>query len=242
MTRRLTLLILALSLIVAACGDDDTAATSLTTSAEVAGSITAQPNVISTPEYMAFRAQPVACGAEAPPPAIEMAFAEPNDLGLSGIVTAIVATSCGAITIELDADAAPATVNSFVFLAEQGYFDGSVSHRVVPGFVIQMGDPTATGRGGPGYLIPDELPEEGFVYTRGTVAMANAGTNTGGSQFFLVLGDAPLQPAFSVFGTVTSGLDVMDEIASIPTIARAAGLEPSSPLETVYIESVEIER
>ena len=172
-----------------------------------------------------------------------MAFSQPEDLGLSGVVTAVITTSCGDVVIELDADTAPETVNSFVFLAEQGYFNGTVSHRVVSGFMIQAGDPTATGRGGPGYSIPDELPTEtGFVYSRGTLAMANAGPNTGGSQFFLVLVDAPLPPSFSVFGMVTSGLDVMDRIAGVPTIARAAGQEPSSPLETVYIESVAIQR
>lgn len=235
------MILLTVALAAASCGDDDTAATSTTSFSAPKDAGTAQSDDISTPEYLAFRAQPVACGGEAPESATEMTFAAPDDLGLGGTFAAIITTSCGAITIELDADNAPNTVNSFIFLAEQGYFNGTVSHRIVPGFVIQIGDPTATGRGGPGYRIPDELPEEGFVYTRGTVAMANAGANTGGSQFFLVLADAPLPPAFSAFGVVTSGFDVMNEIAAVPTTARSAGLEPSSPLETVYIESVEIQ-
>jgi len=233
-------MLISLALLAASCGDDD-AADPTPSPATTAATGALSPATISTREYLGFQAQPVACGAEVPDSAVEMTFAGPDDLGLSGIVTAVITTSCGPITVSLDTDVAPATVNSFVFLAEQGYFDGTVSHRVVPGFVIQLGDPTATGGGGPGYVIPDELPEAGFIYTRGTIAMANAGSNTGGSQFFLVLSDAPLSPAFSAFGTVTAGLDVMDTIAAVPTIARAAGLEPSSPLETIYIESVKIE-
>lgn len=233
---------MALALVISACGDDDGATTTTAAAAGPRGA-SQQANSIDTPEYQAFRAQPVICGAPAPPAATEMTFAEPEDLGLEGTVTAVLTTSCGDITIALNADLAPATVNSFVFLAQQGYFDGTVSHRVVPGFVIQAGDPTATGRGGPGYLIPDELPTAAeFAYTRGTVAMANAGANTGGSQFFLVLADIGLPPSFSVFGTVTSGLDVMDRLAAVPTVARAAGLEPSSPTETIYIDRVEIQR
>ncbi len=250
--RTLLTTLLTLAVIAAACGDDETANSTVTTAGTVvattAGTVVATTapvadDTISTAEYLGFRAQATFCGADAPEPAHEMAFSQPEDLGLSGVVTAVITTSCGDVVIELDADAAPETVNSFVFLAEQGYFNGTVSHRVVSGFMIQAGDPTATGRGGPGYSIPDELPtEEGFVYSRGTLAMANAGPNTGGSQFFLVLVDVPLPPSFSVFGMVTSGLDVMDRIAGVPTVARAAGQEPSSPLETVYIESVAIQR
>jgi peptidyl-prolyl cis-trans isomerase B (cyclophilin B) len=239
MYRRFFISLLALVLVGVACGDDDTTETSAATEA---GRTAATADTISTVEYQAFRAQPVACDAAAPAPALDMTFSQPDDVGLSGVVTAVVATSCGDITIELNAEVAPAAVNSFVHLAEQGYFDGTVSHRIVAGFMIQAGDPSATGRGGPGYLLPDELPANGFIYSRGTVAMANAGANTGGSQFFMMLADAPLPPAYSVFGTVTSGLEVLDTIATIPTIARATGQEPSSPTETVYIESVDIQR
>lgn len=239
MIRRLTLALLVIALVSAACGDDDSGASTI---AETAASSAVSGGTISTAEYQVFRSQPVACGGALPPSATEKVFTEPADLGLSGTLEAVVATSCGEVTIALDAEAAPATVNSFVFLAEQGYFDGTVSHRIVPGFVIQLGDPTATGRGGPGYRIPDELPAADFAYARGTVAMANAGPDSGGSQFFLVLDDISLPPNFSVFGTVTSGLDAMDRIAEIPTIARSAGLEPSSPTESLYIESISIDR
>jgi cyclophilin family peptidyl-prolyl cis-trans isomerase len=241
MIRRLAFILIAFAVAVTACGDDDSGAAATTPATAAAGAKPAG-NEVSSAEYSAFRAQPVACDAPAPPAAIEMSFTEPEDLGLDGTVTAVLATSCGDVTIELDPGAAPATVNSFVFLAEQGYFNGSVSHRVVPGFMIQAGDPTATGRNGPGYQLPDELPDAGFVYTRGTVAMANAGPNTSGSQFFLMLADVGLPPAYSVFGTVVSGLDVLDRIATVPTVARRAGLEPSSPTETIYIEGVSIQR
>lgn len=156
---------------------------------------------------------------------------------------AVLHTSCGPITIELDPALAPETVNSFVFLAEEGYYDGTVSHRVVPGYVIQAGDPTASGRGGPGYAIPDEFPAPDFSYTRGIVAMANTGRpNTGGSQFFLVLEDASLPPNYTVFGTVVDGFEVMDRIGQLPLGPQPGDAVPSRPLETVYLERVEIDR
>ena len=166
-------------------------------------------------------------------------FAAPEDEGLDPAtkIAATITTSCGDIGIELDPGIAPETVNSFVFLARQGYFDGTVSHRILPGFVIQAGDPTATGREGPGYTIPDELPESGFVYSAGTLAMANAGPNTTGSQFFIVLADAPLNNDFSVFGRVTDGAETLQRIATIPLGPNPFG-ELSVPLETLYIEKV----
>lgn len=224
-------MILLAVVLVAACGDDD-------------GSRAPDPSgdAVSTPEYQAFTAQPVACGADQPDPAIAMSFQAPDDMGLTEPVTAVLHTSCGEVTLELDPDLAPATVNSFVFLAEQGYFDGTASHRVFPGFMIQAGDPTASGRGGPGYVLPDELPPAGFVYERGVVAMANAGSGTGGSQFFMMLADNPLPPAYSVFGRVVDGLAVLDRIAQVPLTSRGGNPERSSPLETVYLERIEVER
>jgi peptidyl-prolyl cis-trans isomerase B (cyclophilin B) len=105
--------------------------------------------------------------------------------------------------------------------------------------VIQAGDPTATGREGPGYTIPDELPEPGFLYEEGALAMANAGPNTTGSQFFIVLADAPLPNAYSYFGKVVAGFDTIERIAGIPLGQNALG-ELSVPLETLYIEAVNI--
>jgi peptidylprolyl isomerase len=248
---------LALAAVLVACGDDAPSEAALTavpgeTSTSVAEaatttSTTAAPTLatdaprIGPTEYAGFLAQPAACGAEAPAPAEELSFAAAEDQGLSGIVTARIVTSCGEITVELDADAAPETVNSFVFLARQGYFDGTVSHRVLPGFVVQAGDPTGTGRGGPGYVVPDEFPEPPFSYTTGVLAMANAGPGTTGSQFFIMLGDSSLPPQYSHFGRVVEGLGTLEAISAIPLGFNALSGEPSVPLETLFIEQVIIE-
>jgi cyclophilin family peptidyl-prolyl cis-trans isomerase len=197
-------------------------------------------------DYDGYRAQPTACGAEAPPPRTEMSFDAAEDQGIApdAVVTATITTSCGEIIAQLDPAIAPETVNSFVFLAREGYFDGSAFHRIVPGFVIQGGDPTAVGNGGPGYLVPDEFPEPGFVYSRGVLAMANGGANSTGSQFFVVTGeDAGLDPLYSVFGTVTDSDETLDRISAVRLTGRdgTENTEPSLPLETVYIEKIEIE-
>lgn len=191
--------------------------------------------------YQAFRDQPTACGAEAPEPRDSSTFAEPQDLGYSGTVTATLETSCGDIVIEMDADAYPATVNSFAFLARQGFYDGTAFHRIVPEFVIQGGDPDASGRGGPGYTIPDEFPSDDFVYEAGVVAMANSGRGTTGSQFFIVTGERgeALSPTFNVVGRVVDGMDAVDRIASIE-VTGTATREVSDPTESVYIESISI--
>jgi peptidyl-prolyl cis-trans isomerase B (cyclophilin B) len=154
--------------------------------------------------------------------------------------TALVTTSHGDFTIELDPAAAPATVNSFVVLARYHYFDDTICHRIIPGFVIQCGDPDGTGQGGPGYAIPDELPLAG-EYQVGSLAMANSGPNTSGSQFFVVTGaqGAGLPPSYSLFGQVTDGLD--DTVVAIDAVGNpdeAAGGVP--PLEEVRIESITV--
>lgn len=191
--------------------------------------------------YQAFRDKPTACGAEAPEPREELTFAEPQDYGYSGIVTATLATSCGDIVIEMDSDLSPATVNSFAFLSRQGFFDGTVFHRIVPDFLVEGGDPNASGLGGPGYTIPDEFPPDGFVYEEGVVAMANSGRGTTGSRFFIVTGDqgSALSETFNVLGRVVSGMDAVNRIASIE-VTGTATREVSDPTEAVYIESVDI--
>ncbi|SVB60543.1 uncharacterized protein METZ01_LOCUS213397, partial [marine metagenome] len=115
-------------------------------------------------------------------------------------------TSLGSMTIHLDPVRAPRTVNSFVFLARQGFFDGVIFHRVINGFVVQGGDPTGTGSGGPGYRFDDELPQPGR-YELGSLVMANAGPNTNGSQFFIITGPngVGLPPQYSLFGKVVNG-------------------------------------
>jgi cyclophilin family peptidyl-prolyl cis-trans isomerase len=130
--------------------------------------------------------------------------------------TATLHTSHGGITIAMRPAEAPLTVNNFAFLAGEGYYDGVIFHRVVPGFVIQGGDPTGTGRGGPGYKFRDELDGDG-KYRRGTVAMANAGPNTNGSQFFICLADVGLPHSYTIFGDVTAGMEAVDAIAALPT-------------------------
>ena len=125
-------------------------------------------------------------------------------------------TNMGTITIALDPDM-PITTGNFEKLVKSGFYDGVIFHRVIPGFMIQGGDPTGTGRGGPGYTIPDEFTSHNHNL-RGTVAMANSGPNTGGSQFFInLVNNTYLDPNFPVFGTVTSGIDVVDAIAQVPT-------------------------
>lgn len=143
-----------------------------------------------------------------------------NNLQFPGILPAgrienkkaVIETAKGTISIDLYADKAPKTVSNFVYLAEKGYYDGLTFHRVVPGFVIQGGDPNGTGTGGPGYKFPDE-PVVGD-YLDGTVAMANSGPDTNGSQFFICLGDQKgLPKQYNLFGQVTVGLDVIGKIA-----------------------------
>jgi cyclophilin family peptidyl-prolyl cis-trans isomerase len=145
-------------------------------------------------------------------------------------------TTEGTIEIDLLASESPRTVNNFVFLAREGFYDGVIFHRVIEGFMIQGGDPTGTGTGGPGYRFADELAaarERG--YDRGTVAMANAGPDTNGSQFFIMHTDNPLPPNYSVFGEVLQGMDVVDAIATAPTDRS------DRPREEVTIRSVTIE-
>ena len=148
--------------------------------------------------------------------------------------TATIETSKGTIVAELDAVSAPVTVNNFVFLARWHYFDGIVFHRIIPGFVIQGGDPEGNGRGGPGYRFGDELPKPGR-YQVGSLAMANSGPDTNGSQFFIVSGPdgVRLPPQYSLFGSVVRGGDVVEAI-------DAVGSPSGAPTEQVVIESVSI--
>ncbi|MGH2345020.1 MAG: peptidylprolyl isomerase [Chloroflexota bacterium] len=150
--------------------------------------------------------------------------------------TATLETSKGSIDVDLLTELAPSTVNNFIFLAANGYYDNVVFHRIIKGFMIQTGDPTGTGRGGPGYRFADERVTT--PYKLGTLAMANAGPNTNGSQFFIVQGanGTSLPPSYTIFGQVTRGMDVVDTIASVPV----GGPERSAPLEPVRILSVTV--
>ena len=164
-------------------------------------------------------------------------FASEPEMGIDPTkrYTATMETSMGTMVIALDALKAPRTVNSFVFLALNHYYDGIIFHRIIRGFVCQGGDPTGTGRGGPGYQYADELPKAG-QYQIGSLAMANAGPNTNGSQFFLISGPSGvgLPPAYALFGQVVKGLEIVEAMQNVPT---GAGDRPTTD---VVINSVTI--
>lgn len=151
--------------------------------------------------------------------------------------TATLHTSEGDIVIALNAKGTPITVNNFVFLAKNGFYTNTTFHRVIKDFMIQGGDPIGNGTGGPGYSFNDE-PFSG-EYNRGIVAMANAGANTNGSQFFIMHQDRPLPKNYVIFGSVTKGLEVVDIIASADVTISDSG-EPSKPVKSVIVTSVDI--
>lgn len=154
--------------------------------------------------------------------------------------TATFATNKGTIDVEFFPEDAPQTVNNFVTLARDGYYDGTPFHRIVKGFVIQGGDPTGTGSGGPGYQFADEPISRDYL--AGTLAMANAGPNTNGSQFFIVLDDlrGKLPKNYTIFGQVTGGQETVRAIAAVPTRRSASG-EQSTPTEPVSLDRVTVQ-
>ena len=155
---------------------------------------------------------------------------------------ATVDTTQGSFKIELLAKESPKTVNNFVFLARQGFYEGGIFHRVIKLFMIQTGDPTGTGSGGPGYRFADELPTK-HSYDPGIVAMANAGPNTNGSQFFICTGSQSNGlngcPNYTQFGRVSEGMDVVQKIASVP-VNRSPHGEISNPVEPPVINTITI--
>ena len=171
----------------------------------------------SSPRTTAFDAQPPMC------------------IDVTKSYTAEIVTTLGTMVVALDAAGAPLTTNNFVFLARYHYYEGIIFHRIIKGFMCQGGDPTGTGRGGPGYKFADELPKPGR-YEVGSLAMANAGPNTNGSQFFIVSGRSgvSLPPQYSLFGKVVKGLEVVSEMESVPTDRG------DKPQTDVVIQSVTI--
>jgi peptidyl-prolyl cis-trans isomerase B (cyclophilin B) len=219
-------LLAAVLLVAAACGGDDddgsaAATDAATATAEASGGESGCRDV------------------EVPEPRPEGTGQAPTEPLGPGDYSAVVTTNCGTFTIALDPEASPKTVASFIALAEDGFFDDTVFHRIVPGFVIQGGDPTATGTGGPGYQTTDP-PAASTTYPFGTVAMAKGAAEppgTGGSQFFVVTAqDAQLPPDYAVIGTVDEGGDVVTRIGLLG--------DPTTELPTqpVVVESIEIER
>jgi cyclophilin family peptidyl-prolyl cis-trans isomerase len=227
MKRSLTLLPIALAVVtLAACGDDTAepaAQPESTTATTTAGTPAALPEECPATDGSA----PKKDSFDAPPPMC---------LDPSKSYTAVITTTQGVVTVALDAKAAPNTVNSFVFLARQQFFDGTTCHRAIQGFVVQCGDPTATGTGGPGYSTDDELtpPPQ---YKVGSLAMANSGPNTQGSQFFLITGadGASLPPLYTLFGQADDAS--LEVLASMDAIANPAD---GAPLQPIDIQSVTI--
>ena len=218
--------------------DDEATVPPLDTSSAV--TVTPEPTTTIAPgdfEYGTGECAPADGSAEP-----RQSFTEAPALCIdpSKTYTATVVTNLGEYTIELDAAKAPGTVNNFVNLARFKYFDGNTCHRAIPGFMVQCGDPTASGSGNPGYSFADELPAAG-EYQIGSVAMANSGPDTNGSQFFVITGDqgVSLPPSYSLFGKVTAGLDttVVDMDAAGNPDPGANGVPP---LQDIVIESITI--
>lgn len=179
------------------------------------------------------------CKQVAAPKPKSVSYGAPKQTVTKGeTLTAVVETSCGSFEIELDSQRAPKTVNSFVFLSEKGFYDGLAFHRIIPGFVVQGGDPLGSGSGGPGYNV-DEEPPSNLAYTKGVVAMAKSPAEPpgrSGSQFFVVLSaDAGLPPEYALVGKVSKGFDVVARIGKV-------GTPQGTPKQTVLIEEISIEK
>ncbi len=226
--RRIASTIVAAGLVLAACGSDDEAST---------------PTTETTTDTASGAGTPAAADVDCPP--AEGAETQtrqfdgpPPDCLVDGVVyEAVVTTNKGEFTIELDPEQAPAAANNFVFLARNLYFDDTPCHRIIPDFVVQCGDPTGTGTGGPGYTIVDEPPAPGR-YQLGSIAMARTPQpNSAGSQFFIVIGAAgeALPPDYALFGQVVDGFE-----STVNAMAAAGTPGQGVPSEPIQIESVRI--
>ena len=187
-------------------------------------------------------AEPAAETSDTPEGGVKQYSAHPGTVIEAGKnYSAVVKTNLGDMTFDLLADESPLAVNSFVFLAREGYFDGVIFHRIIPGFMGQSGDPTGTGGGGPGYKYDIETPSSPYI--RGSLAMANAGPGTNGSQFFIVFDSLTelgrLSPDYSLFGQMSDGEPALKALESVPVTAKPSG-ERSQPLEEVRISTIEI--
>ncbi len=224
--RLLAVLSLLVALVAAGCGSDDGGSSSAGEAppAETAPAAQADSGPCSS--------------ADAPAPRPDGGEEKPaSELDPAKAYAVEMTTNCGAFTVTLDQETSPKAAASFASLARKGFFDGTVFHRIVPGFVIQGGDPTATGTGGPGYSTVDEPPADA-TYTKGVVAMAKTAQEapgTAGSQFYVVTGaDAGLPPEYAVLGKVTKGLEVTEAIGQLGDPAT------EMPLETVAIETAKV--
>jgi cyclophilin family peptidyl-prolyl cis-trans isomerase len=221
--------------------DSDTSSTIEPPSTEV---VTSEPisSIVPVASDPATSEPATGAAPECPPvdgvaePVHQFSAAPPMCLEEGATYQAIVTTNLGKYTADLDAEAAPLAVNNFVFLARNGYYDETPCHRIIPGFVIQCGDPTGTGTGNPGYQFADELPEAG-QYQLGSLAMANSGPDTNGSQFFVITGEQGVQlpPDYTLFGQVVEGLDT-----TVADVAATGTEGDGVPSEPVTITSIEI--
>jgi cyclophilin family peptidyl-prolyl cis-trans isomerase len=177
-------------------------------------------------------------GCSAPPSTLAVNNNTSSSMADTTQYIAVIHTDKGDITIALNAGETPKTVKNFVDLARKGFYNGTVFHRVIKGFMIQGGDPNGDGTGGPGYRFDDE-PFTG-EYTRGAIAMANAGHDTNGSQFFIMHADYPLPKNYTIFGRVVTGMDVVDTIAESRVTMSASG-ESSKPITPTVVTTVEIQ-
>ena len=229
MLRIIPLIALAAGLLMAACMTQPATETPPTPTAigtpRPEGSPTALPPPTPTPRQVVERGRTIKQYA-APPP---------MSLDPSRNYTATINTNLGPITLDLYAQDAPLTVNNFVFLAREGFYDGVIFHRVIPDFMVQGGDPTGTGTGGPGYQFADEFGSSRVFDTPGILAMANAGPNTNGSQFFITVVPTPhLNGGHTIFGKVTQGQDIVVAISLVATN------NADRPLDDVVIRGIEI--
>lgn len=199
-----------------------------------------EENVLSTSDFATEKADNLSMETTVPtesvkiPEKIDQNMIEINQ---NKIYTAVLKTSVGDITLELNAKQMPKTVGNFVILSRKNFYNNTIFHRVIKGFMIQGGDPNSDGSGGPGYIFSDE-PFEG-EYKKGILAMANAGPNTNGSQFFIMQSDYDLPKNYVIFGRVLKGIEIVDMIAESPVEKNAFG-EPSKPINPVKVTSVEI--
>jgi peptidyl-prolyl cis-trans isomerase B (cyclophilin B) len=214
-------LLISCALLVGACGEDD------------------EEPAASTPTPAATESEAGCARVDRPESKGEGDLKKPSERLQAGTTyVATVSTNCGDFEITLDSEDAPRTGGSFKFLADEGFYDGTIFHRIVPGFVIQGGDPQGTGQGGPGYSVV-EAPPKKLKYEKGVVAMAKTEleeAGTSGSQFFVVTAeDAQLPPQYALVGRVTAGQEVVDAIATVPT-------DPATeqPVDPVVIESIEV--
>jgi peptidyl-prolyl cis-trans isomerase B (cyclophilin B) len=226
--RALAIASICLAAALGACGDDE--------DDKKSDSGTAAPSEQLPTTPAPTQTEPTACKEAAPPAGEEREAKEPKDgLDEGKTYSLVVVTNCGEFTVRLDPKLAPRAAASLVSLAEQKYFDGTPFHRIVPGFVIQGGDPTGTGTGGPGYSTVDKPPADA-TYPKGTVAMAKAGPEppgTAGSQFFVMTGDRGLPPEYAIVGKVTDGLDTVETIGELGDAAE-------QPTQVVVIEKVTV--